>query len=283
MAKPVAAINPHAGKPTSPVALIKSLWCNRYLIAQMTRRDVVGRYKGSVLGLVWSFLTPILMLVVYTFVFSVVFKARWGADGDESKTQFALVLFVGMIVHGLFSEVLNRAPGLILSNVNYVKKVVFPLHVLPVIAMGAALFHASISLIVLLIAFVLFNGYLHWTAIFIPVVLLPLVILTLGIAWVLASLGVFLRDVGQTVGIITTVMLFLAPIFYPITALPEEIRPWIMANPLTFIIEEARKVLILGRMPHWAGLGVYTFAATAVAWAGFAWFQKTRKGFADVL
>ena len=283
MAKPVAAINPHAGKPTSPIALIKSLWCNRYLIAQMTRRDVVGRYKGSVLGLVWSFLTPILMLVVYTFVFSVVFKARWGTDGDDSKTQFALVLFVGMIVHGLFSEVLNRAPGLILSNVNYVKKVVFPLHVLPVIAMGAALFHASISLIVLLIAFVLFNGYLHWTAIFIPVVLLPLVILTLGIAWVLASLGVFLRDVGQTVGIITTVMLFLAPIFYPITALPEEIRPWIMANPLTFIIEEARKVLILGRMPHWAGLGVYTVAATAVAWAGFAWFQKTRKGFADVL
>ncbi|MDE0931664.1 MAG: ABC transporter permease [Halioglobus sp.] len=283
MAKPVAAINPHAGKPTSPIALIKSLWCNRYLIAQMTRRDVVGRYKGSVLGLVWSFLTPILMLAVYTFVFSVVFKARWGTDGDDSKTQFALVLFVGMIVHGLFSEVLNRAPGLILSNVNYVKKVVFPLHVLPVIAMGAALFHASISLIVLLIAFVLFNGYLHWTAIFIPVVLLPLVILTLGIAWVLASLGVFLRDVGQTVGIITTVMLFLAPIFYPITALPEEIRPWIMANPLTFIIEEARKVLILGRMPHWAGLGVYTFAATAVAWAGFAWFQKTRKGFADVL
>ena len=283
MAKPVAAINPHAGKPTSPIALIKSLWCNRYLIAQMTRRDVVGRYKGSVLGLVWSFLTPILMLVVYTFVFSVVFKARWGTDGDDSKTQFALVLFVGMIVHGLFSEVLNRAPGLILSNVNYVKKVVFPLQVLPVIAMGAALFHASISLIVLLIAFVLFNGYLHWTAIFIPVVLLPLVILTLGIAWMLASLGVFLRDVGQTVGIITTVMLFLAPIFYPITALPEEIRPWIMANPLTFIIEEARKVLILGRMPHWAGLGVYTFAATAVAWAGFAWFQKTRKGFADVL
>jgi len=223
------------------------------------------------------------MLVVYTFVFSVVFKARWGTDGGDSKTQFALVLFVGLIVHGLFSEVLNRAPGLILSNVNYVKKVVFPLHLLPVTAMGAALFHASISLIVLLIAFFLFNGYLHWTAIFIPFVLLPLVILTLGISWILASLGVFLRDVGQTVGIITTVMLFLAPIFYPITALPEEMRLWIMANPLTFIIEEARKVLILGRMPHWSGLGVYTFAATAVAWVGFAWFQKTRKGFSDVL
>ena len=223
------------------------------------------------------------MLAVYTFVFSVVFKARWGTDGDESKTQFALVLFVGMIVHGLFAEVLNRAPGLILSNVNYVKKVVFPLDVLPVIAMGAALFHASISLAVLLIAFALFNGYLHWTIIFVPVVLLPLVILTLGVAWIFASLGVFLRDVGQTVGIITTVMLFLAPIFYPVTALPEEVRPLIMANPLTFIIEEARGVVILGRMPEWTGLGIYTLAATAVAWAGFAWFQKTRKGFADVL
>lgn len=283
MSDTITAIDPHAAQPTSLVALIESLWRNRHLIVQMTRREVAGRYKGSVLGLAWSFLTPILMLAVYTFVFSVVFKARWGTDGDESKTQFALVLFVGMIVHGLFAEVLNRAPGLILSNVNYVKKVVFPLDVLPVIAMGAALFHASISLAVLLIAFALFNGYLHWTIIFVPVVLLPLVILTLGVAWIFASLGVFLRDVGQTVGIITTVMLFLAPIFYPVTALPEEVRPLIMANPLTFIIEEARGVVILGRMPEWTGLGIYTLAATAVAWAGFAWFQKTRKGFADVL
>ena len=283
MSDAITAIDPHQAQPTSLVALIESLLRNRQLIVQMTRREVAGRYKGSVLGLAWSFLTPILMLAVYTFVFSVVFKARWGTDGDESKTQFALVLFVGMIVHGLFAEVLNRAPGLILSNVNYVKKVVFPLDVLPVIAMGAALFHASISLTVLLIAFALVNGYLHWTVIFIPVVLLPVVILTLGVAWIFASLGVFLRDVGQTVGIITTVMLFLAPIFYPITALPEEIRPWIMANPLTFIIEEARGVVILGRMPHWTGLGMYTLVATAVAWAGFAWFQKTRKGFADVL
>ena len=283
MSDAITAIDPHAAQPTSLVALIESLWRNRHLIVQMTRREVVGRYKGSALGLAWSFLTPILMLAVYTFVFSVVFKARWGTDGDESKTQFALVLFVGMIVHGLFAEVLNRAPGLILSNVNYVKKVVFPLDVLPVIAIGAALFHASISLAVLLIAFALFNGYLHWTIIFVPVVLLPLVILTLGVAWIFASLGVFLRDVGQTVGIITTVMLFLAPIFYPVTALPEEVRPLIMANPLTFIIEEARGVVILGRMPEWTGLGIYTLAATAVAWAGFAWFQKTRKGFADVL
>jgi lipopolysaccharide transport system permease protein len=280
---PAQGINPHASPPTSLAALAHSLWRNRQLIAQMTRREVAGRYKGSALGLAWSFFNPVFMLAVYTFVFSVVFKARWGVGGEESKTQFAVVLFVGMIVHGLLAEVLNRAPGLILGNVNYVKKVVFPLEILPVISMGAALFHSFVSLGVLLIAFAMFNGYLHWTAVLVPVVVVPLVILTLGLAWILASLGVFLRDVGQTIGIITTVMLFLAPVFYPITALPEEMRPWILANPLTFIIEQAREVLIWGHLPNWVGLGIYTLVATVIAWAGYAWFQKTRKGFADVL
>ena len=277
-------MNPHAAQPTSLTALARSLWRNRQLIGQMTRREVVGRYKGSVMGLLWSFLNPVFMLTVYTFVFSEIFKSRWGAmSGDESKTQFAVVLFVGMIVLSLFSEVLNRAPGLILSNVNYVKKVVFPLEILPVIAMGAALFHSLISLGVLLAAFALFNGYLHWTAVFTPLVLLPLVILTLGLAWMLASLGAFLRDVGQTIAIITTVLMFLSPVFYPVTAVPERFRPFIMANPLTFIIEQAREVLIWGHMPNWLGLGIYALAATLVTWAGYAWFQKTRKGFADVL
>jgi lipopolysaccharide transport system permease protein len=277
------SVNPHAAHPTSLVALGKSLWHHRQLIVQMTKREVVGRYKGSVMGLAWSFFNPVFMLAVYTFVFSVIFKSRWGVGGEESKTQFAVVLFVGMIVHSLFAEVLNRAPSLILGNVNYVKKVVFPIEILPVIAMGAALFHSLISLCVLLAAFVLFNGYLQWTAIFTPIVILPMLILTLGLAWMLASLGVFLRDVGQTIGIITTVMLFLAPVFYPITALPEEMRPWLMANPLTFIIEQMREVLIWGHLPNWLGLGAYTLAATVIAWAGYAWFQKTRKGFADVL
>ncbi|OGR00776.1 MAG: sugar ABC transporter permease [Deltaproteobacteria bacterium RIFOXYD12_FULL_50_9] len=224
------------------------------------------------------------MLVVYTFVFSEIFKSRWGGiGGDDNKTQFAVLLFVGMIVLSLFSEVLNRAPGLIVSNVNYVKKVVFPIEILPVIAMGAALFHSLISLGVLLVAFALFNGYLNWTLFFIPFVLLPMIILNMGLAWILASLGVFLRDVGQTIGIITTVLMFLSPVFYPVSAVPARFRPFIMANPLTFIIEQARAVLILGRLPNWAGLGIYTIIATVVAWAGYAWFQKTRKGFADVL
>jgi lipopolysaccharide transport system permease protein len=280
-------VNPHAAEPTSLIALVQSLMRNRQLIVQMTKREVVGRYKGSVFGLAWSFFNPILMLAVYTFVFSVVFKSRWSnADGivmEDSKTLFAVVLFVGMIVFGLFSEVLNRAPSLIISNVNYVKKVVFPLEILPVISMAAALFHSAISLLVLMIAFVVFNGFLHWTIIFIPLVFLPLIIFTLGLAWIFASLGVFIRDVGQTIGIFTTVLMFLSPVFFSVASLPEKFRPMMMANPLTFIIEQARDLLIWGKLPNFTGLLIYTFAAIFIAGLGFAWFQKTRKGFADVL
>lgn len=284
MSLPATTINPHAAQPTSLLALAKSLWRNRQLIVQMTKREVVGRYKGSAMGLVWSLFNPLFMLVIYTFVFSEIFKSRWGGvGGDDSKTQFAVVLFVGMIVLSLFSEVVNRAPGLILSNVNYVKKVVFPLEILPVVSTGAALFHSLISLGVLLAAFVIFNGYLYWTVVLIPVILIPLVIVTLGLAWMLASLGVFLRDVSQTIVIFTTVLTFISPVFYPVTAVPEEFRPWLMANPLTFIIEQAREVLIWGHLPDGWGLGIYTLAASLVAWAGYFLFQKTRKGFADVL
>ncbi len=278
-------MNPHAIQPISPIALLRSLVRNRRLILQMAKREVVGRYKGSVMGLLWSFLNPIFMLAVYTFFFSVVFKARWGVvEGvEESKIQFAGVLFVGMIVHGLFAEVLNRAPMIITSNVNYVKKVIFPLEILPAISLVSALFHNLVSLMVLLTAFVAFNHYLPWTVIFAPLVFLPLVIISLGFAWMLASLGVFLRDVGQTVGIFTMMLMYISPVFFPITSMPEEYRPIMMANPLTFIIEQAREVLIWGHTPDWIGIGIYTLVATVIAWLGFVWFQKTRKGFADVL
>jgi lipopolysaccharide transport system permease protein len=284
MNNPSVLMNPHEAQPTSLIALGKSLVRNRQLVMQMIKREVLGRYKGSVMGLAWSFFNPVFMLVVYTFVFSEIFKSRWsGAGADESKTQFALVLFVGMIVLNLFSEVLNRSPGLILQNVNYVKKVIFPIEILPIVAMGAALFHNLISLAVLLAAFILFNGYLHWTVIFMPLVMLPLILVTLGISWVLAAAGVFLRDIGQTIGVITTVLMFLSPVFYPVSAVPERFQPFILANPLTFIIEQAREVLVWGHMPNWAGLVVYTLAATVVAWLGYALFQKARKAFADVL
>src|SRR6476469_2468036 len=153
MSQSVSFANPHSAHGISPISLVKSLWRNKYLIAQMTKREVVGRYKGSAIGLAWSFFNPVFMLIVYTFVFSEIFKSRWGGvDGDDSKTQFAVVLFAGMIVLNLFSEVINRAPGLILSNVNYVKKVVFPIEIFPVISICAALFHTFISLAVLLLA-----------------------------------------------------------------------------------------------------------------------------------
>lgn len=284
MSRSLQTINPHAQEPTSLKSLAKSLWRNRQLIFQMTKREVLGRYKGSAMGLAWSLLNPLFMLVIYTIVFSEIFKSRWGTEGgDDSKTQFAVILFVGMIVLSLFTEVLNRAPGLILSNVNYVKKVVFPIEILPVITVGVSLFHSLVSLGVLLGAFALFNGYLHWTAVLLPFVFVPLIVLVLGLAWILASLGVFLRDVGQTIGLITTVLMFLSPVFYPISAVPERIRPLIMANPLTFIIEQAREVLIWGRLPDWLGLGEYSVVAVLVASLGYGWFQKTRKGFADVL
>jgi len=249
----------------------------------MMKRDVIGRYKGSIIGIMWSFFNPLLLLVLYTFVFSVVFKARWGVGPPESKFQFAIFLFVGMIIYSLFAETLSVAPRLILSNISYVKKVVFPLEILPVVSIGAALFHALISLLVLVVALVLMNGYLSWTIIFLPLVILPLVVLTVGVAWGLASIGVFLRDVSQTIGLVMTAMLFASPVFYPITAIPEYIRPWLMLNPLTFIIVQARAVLILGMIPDWIGLAIYSGVSVSIAWLGYVWFQKTRKGFANVL
>lgn len=276
-------MNPHQAHPASIPAMFTCLWRNRGLIHQMTRREVIGRYRGSVLGLAWSFSNPLLMLVVYTFVFSVVFKSRWGGGDQETKTQFAVVLFAGLIVYNLLAEAANRAPGIILANVNYVKKVVFPLEILPVVAVGAALFQSLVSLVVLLAAVFLFNGFLYWTVILFPLILLPLVVVSTGISWGLASIGVYIRDMGQFIGIVTAILLFVSPVFYPMTSMPEQYRPWLMVNPLTFIIEQGREVLIWGRLPNWWGLGVYMAAALFVAWLGFAWFQKTRKGFADVL
>lgn len=263
--------------------MVNSFWHNRQLIWQMTKREVVGRYKGSFMGLMWSFFHPLLMLFVYTFVFSVIFKSRWGIGGEESKAGFAITLFVGMIIHGLFAECINSAPGLIISNVNYVKKVVFPLEIFPVVTMTTALFQTTVSFVVLLVALVVMKGYLYWTVLFLPVVILPLAVATLGIAWFLASFGVFARDIGQITGIFTMAMMFLSPVFYPIAALPKQYQPWIMANPLTFIIEQTRNVLLAGQLPDWKGLVLYSIASVIVAWVGFWWFQKTRKGFADVL
>lgn len=262
--------------------MAKSLWHNKQLIAQMTKREVIGRYRGSVLGLAWSFFNPILMLAVYTFVFSEIFQSRW-VGLDAGKGGFAIMLFVGLIVHGIFAECANRSPSLIMSNANYVKKVVFPIEILPVISLGSALFHGAISLLVLLAAQMLVTHTLYWSAFFFPLVLVPLILGTLGVSWLLAALGVYLRDVGQIVSVLTTVLMFLSPVLYPIAALPEIYRPWMHLNPLTYVIEESRSVLLMGNVPDWEHLAVAIAVAAAMAATGFWLFQKTRKGFADVL
>lgn len=263
-------------------ALFTSALKHRNLIWQLTRSEVVGRYRGSVLGMLWSFVIPLLMLVVYTFVFSFIFQARWGAE-TGSKADFAIFLFAGLTIYSLFSECMIKAPGLILGHVNYVKRVVFPLEILPWISLLSSLFHFSLSVLVLLIFYIGINASIHWTIIFLPFVVFPLVLFTMGISWFLASAGVYVRDVGQSVGILTTVLLFMSPIFYPASVLPKGLRLYLFLNPLTFIIEQFRDILIFGHSPAWFRLGIYTVVSLGVAWAGFYWFQKTRKGFSDVL
>ena len=276
-------MNPHAQPPTSLFGLARSLWRNRYLALQLAQRDVIGRYRGSVMGLAWSFFHPLIMLTIYTFVFSVVFKTKWGVGNESGQAAFAVILFVGMVVHGLFAEVLNRAPTLILQNTNYVKRVIFPLEILPLTSLISALFHTLISLAVLLLAIIVLHGQLHWTALLLPVVLLPLIVFSLGVAWFLAAVGVYVRDVGQVMGVLATVLLFVSPVFFPLSAIPPTFQKFIMLNPLTFIIEQSRAVLLYGQLPDALGLGIYFMVSVLVMWMGFAGFQKMRKGFGDVL
>lgn len=275
-------MNPNAQHNISLYEMLSSFLRNRSLIFQMTKREVVGRYRGSVLGIAWSFFNPLIMLAVYTVVFSTVFQAKWGT-GSDSKTEFALVLFVGMIVHGVLAESMNSSPTLMLRNVNYVKKVVFPLEILPWVVIGSTLFHSCISVLVWGLFYLAVNYSLQWTFIFLPLVFIPLVLFSLGVSWALASLGVYIRDIGQMTGVLTTILLFMSPIFYPASRLPEPYQTMIYLNPLTFVIEQARDVLMWGNSPSWSGLVVAYIVSTLVAWTGFAWFQKTRKGFADVL
>ena len=267
---------------SSPTAMIASLLRNFNLIREMTKREIVGRYRGSALGIVWSLFEPMLLLGVYTFVFSVVFKARWGGEGD-SKGEFAIILFAGLIVYGLFAECLNRAPSLVLNHPNYVKKVLFPLEILPWVALGVAIFHASISLLVLLVFILVQNHTLPWTVLALPLVFLPVMIISLGVGWFLSSLGVFVRDIGQMVGLISTVLLFASPVFYPLASIPEAYRGLLALNPLAMVIEQTRDVLIWGRLPNILTIAIQYVAAISIAWLGFAWFQRTRNKFADVM
>ncbi|WP_202596397.1 ABC transporter permease [Mesorhizobium loti] len=257
------------------------------IIFDLARREVAGRYRGSTLGLLWSLLNPLFMLAVYTFVFGVVMKSRWTMPDQQAAThstgEFAVILFCGLIVFQFFAEVVSQSPGLIVANASYVKKVVFPIQILPVVSVGAALFHAAVSLLVLLVfAYVIF-GSIPLTVVLAPVVLAPLVVLVLGIAWILSSIGVYFRDMGQIVTPLVTATMFLSPVFFQRTALPTWLQPWLSFNPLAIPVENFRNTVLFGVWPDWMALGNYSIAAIAIAFLGYQFFQRTRRGFADVL
>ncbi|HEX5952850.1 MAG TPA: ABC transporter permease [Rhodanobacteraceae bacterium] len=267
---------------TDPVSPYRALTRHFALVVQMARRDVAGRYRGSFAGLLWSFFNPLLMLAIYTFVFGVIFKSRWNAQ-TTNPLQYAMVLFAGLNINTWFSECATRATTLIVENTNFVKRVVFPLETLTWSTLGSGLFHLWVSTIVLLAISPFVTGHIPWTAILFPVVIVCFLPCVAGTVWLLAALGVYLRDLKQAAGIVTTALMFLAPILYPATLIPERYRFALYFNPLTVIAEASQDVLIWGRLPHWDHLVAYVVVASLFAWFAFAWFEQTRKGFADVV
>ncbi|HUN01730.1 MAG TPA: ABC transporter permease [Niabella sp.] len=263
--------------------LFYTVYNYRYLTLQMIKREIANRYRGSVFSFAWSVINPLLMLAVYTFVFSVVFQARWQTGENESRIDFAITLFAGLIIFNLFAEVVNKSPSLILTNVNLVKKVVFPLEILPLVSIGAVGFQSLVSLMVLLTTMIIFKSYVPWTIVYLPLILIPLLLLSLGISWFLAAITVYVRDVAHVTSIFTTILLFTSAIFYPISRLPENYQTIIMLNPLAILIQEGRQVLIFGQPPDWGLLGIMLMVGLFIATGGYVWFKKARKGFADVL
>lgn len=270
------------GSALSPLAPLMSAWSYRELISRLTYRDIQARYRGSIMGLAWSIIVPIVLLAVYTFVFSVVFQSRWGIH-NTSKAHFAIVLFCGLLVFNFFSDCITRAPTLIVSNTSYVKKVVFPLEVLPWVSALSALFNTLVGFVVLLVFYVCVEGAPPASILTVPIVLAPFVMLVLGLSLFLCSLGVFLRDLQQFIGIVVTVVMFMSPLFYPIEALPSGYREIVSWSPLTVAISEARSVLLYGQLPSLQEWMFSLVIGWTALWLGFVWFSKTRKGFADVL
>ena len=266
----------------NPAGIFTSLSQNIDLIRQLIKREIIGRYRGSVMGFFWTMLNPLMMLAIYTFIFGYVFDVRRG-NSDMPDGLFAVNLFCGLIVHGFFAEGINRAPTLITGNVNYVKKVVFPIEIFPWITVGATLFHSMMSFIVLCLFNLVVTGSIPLTTLWLPVVLLPFVFLMAGAIWLFSALGVYISDIRQLMGMLTTALLFLSPIFYPISALPPALQSVIYLNPLALIIEQCRDVLLWGKPPDFTALAVYFIVALVVAVIGFIVFQKSRRGFADVL
>jgi lipopolysaccharide transport system permease protein len=258
-------------------------WALPSLAWRLARRDIETRYRGSALGLLWAFVNPIALLVIYTYVFGVVFEARWPRSGGTSLGSFALTLFCGLIAFNVLSECLARAPTLLLTVPHYVKRIIFPIEILPVSLVGSALFHGLVNVLVLLAASLVITGHVPWTSALLPVVLLPLVLLALAVVWVLSSVGAFVRDLTQVVTLVSQALMFGSPIFYPEEALPSMLRRGMTFNPLAWLVENARRVLLWGELPDWGGLAAWTLATGLLSLLAYAWFMKTKRAIADVV
>ncbi|WP_290749340.1 ABC transporter permease [Henriciella sp.] len=257
----------------------------------MIDRDIRSRYQGALFGLFWTVLNPMFLLAMYTFVFTVIFRSRWVVpETDEAAAAatsgtfgFATLLFCGLILHAFLAEIISASPRLILQNKNYVKRVVFPLEILPMVITGTAVFHFLIKLVVLLGFVLVINHTLPITALLAPLVFLPLILMGVGLAWMFSALGVYLRDLNQIITPLLTGLLFLGPILYPAEAVPEQVRLLMHLNPLSVPVEEMRRVLIFGSLPYWTALLYYTAASLLVSALGYMWFNAAKRGFADVV
>jgi lipopolysaccharide transport system permease protein len=269
----------------SPLHLGRTLMLRRAMIVQFALRELTARNKGTLLGLAWTFLHPLLMLAVYTFVFAVVWQARWGdADASVNHALFATSVFCGLIVYEVFGSTVAVAPSLIVSHPNYVKKVIFPLEVLPLAQLGASLCVCAVSVLILVLGNLALTGGVSSTIWLFPATLVPLLSLAAGVAWFFAALGVFLRDLKQLVGgVLVPVLFFVTPIFYPPERVPDSFRWIIDVNPLAAIVDNARRTLLYGQWPDWTSLGVATLVGLAAMQLGYAFFMKGKRSFADVI
>ena len=251
------------------------------LIRALVRRELTARYRGSALGLVWAMLTPAVMISIYTFIFAEIFGARFGASG--TAWDYALYLFCALLPWTAFQDSLQASSGVIVAHANLVKRVVFPLEALPVAQVSAALITQMLGTIVLLAATLLIRRELHASLLWLPALVLPQLVLMLGASWLVASLGVFLRDTGQVVSLLLVAWMFLTPIIYPEGIVPARYRAFIDANPFTPLVRNYRRIIIEGAPPDWTGLAYFTLFALAVFVCGYWWFARTRKNFADVI
>ncbi len=266
----------------NPLSLVLLPWRYRELVLPLARRRILSRYRGSVLGVLWAVLNPLFMLAIYTFIFSVVFQAKWGAD-PGSRSGFALFLFSGLILYSVFSECVNEAPSLLITNKLYIQQLVFPTEVLAWISLLGSLFHLVVNWMILTLFYSAVIGAPSFSVLYLPLTAIPIVLLSLGAVWFISSIGIYLRDLGHVVGLLTTALLFLSPIFYPASAVPAAFQAYYALNPFVHILETSRAVLFHGSPPEWGALIISILGSWLFAWLGFIWFMKAKKGFSDVI